>query len=85
MSNLQERLQELRNDFKQAQREEIESRTRLEESKKNQRAIEKQIKEAGYDPSKLSKIIAKKESELSSLLDEINLALNPEDDSEEMD
>lgn len=82
MSNVQAQLRELRRDFSEKQREQIQTQTRIEEAKKKLAAVNTKIKEAGYEPKELSKVIAKKTTELEQAVTEISQLLEGNQDDE---
>ena len=82
MSNVQEQLRELRRDFSEKQREQIQTQTRIEEAKKKLAAVNAKIKEAGYEPKELSKVIAKKTADLEQAVAEISELLEGSQDDE---
>ncbi len=80
MSNVQNELRELRRDFATKQREQIQAQTRLEESKKGLAVVNEKIREAGYEPKDLPKIIKKKTAELEKSVTEIRSMLENQDE-----
>lgn len=85
MSNIQEELRELRRDFGAKQREQIQAQTRLEESKKGLAAVNEKIREAGYEPKELPKVIKKKTAELEKSVTEIRSMLEGQGEETEIE
>ena len=85
MSNVQDELRELRRDFATKQREQIQAQTRLEESKKGLAAVNEKIREAGYEPKELPKVIKKKTAELEKSVSEIRSMLENQQEDTDID
>lgn len=79
--SIEQQLKTTKRDLQEAKNQEVRLETRLDEAKKRRKEVNQKIKDRGYDPKDLPKIIAEKEDELKKTIEEAKQYL-PSDEEE---
>ena len=85
MATAEQELRTLKREFQTAKNEQLRLETRLDEAKKRRKEAQQKIKDKGYDPKDLPKLLKQKEAELEKTLKEAKQYLPAEDDEFDYD
>lgn len=85
MATVEQELKTLKKEFQDANNEAVRLETRLEEAKKRRKEAHQKIKDKGYDPKDLPKVLKQKEDDLAKTIEEAKQYLPGADEDEEDD